>query len=133
MNEFDVELDSEEEERDGQGRPMTSLPARMTPSTPEVESRTGPSDTTPSEESGHPAVDRTRASGAGVGEVTADAGLGEKAPASRLSRKRKKPKPGVDAVGVPLDSKTGKVSYSCPRWMFHRSGSYCKTCGKTPA
>lgn len=35
------------------------------------------------------------------------------------------------------EERTGRVAASpvlseCPRWMHHRKGVYCKTCGQTP-
>lgn len=37
----------------------------------------------------------------------------------------------LDAEGIELDAQKGKASVrNCPRWMHHRKGVYCKTCGR---
>jgi hypothetical protein len=87
---------------------------------------TGPSDTTPSEVSDDGTAvgsgGRSRAVSGGnppAGPiVTADAGLGAKVPASSRPGKQKKSKK--------------RQSSTCPRWMHHRKGVFCKACETTP-
>lgn len=44
-----------------------------------------------------------------------------------LQRAAKRKKKERETIRVPAVKQT-----DCPRWMHHRPGVYCKTCGKTP-
>lgn len=87
-------------------------------------------------------------SGVGVGEVavtgTANKELGEPVRATPEPTERSAPDPLTPAGRSPSSRKRGKqkgesrvperegVYGSCARWMHHRKGEYCKTCGKVP-
>jgi hypothetical protein len=64
-------------------------------------------------------------------EQDAGGGTTELPPAKKRRRSRRRAVGDMAGTGSAVIAGEPVRPSSCPRWMHHRAGVYCKTCGKT--